>query len=152
VSLRSVLLLVLFFVQPRKEPALCWRDSTLSKTCYDHPVFSLIILLLFAIGFGYFATFNTLTVSITFGTFYEIAGVPLYIVIGASLLTGLLLSWLIMLVGSLSNHFTLRSQARQINTSKATIHAMTKKTNDLQIENANLKGELKNDPTDELTL
>ncbi len=121
-------------------------------TCYDDIVFSLILLLIFAIGFGYFATFNVLAVPIIFGSFYSLTAIPLYVVIGASLLIGLLLSWLISLVGSLGNRFTLRAKEREINDSKAKIHAMTKQTNELQLENANLKGELKNDPVDELTL
>lgn len=116
------------------------------------PVFSLILLIIFAIGFGYFATFNVLTVPIIFGTYYTISGVPLYIVIGVSLLAGLLFSWLISLAGSLSNSYTLRSKERDINNKKSTIHTMTKQINELEIENSNLKGELKNEPFDDGSL
>lgn len=111
-------------------------------------MFSLILLLIFAIGFGYFATFNVLAVPVIFGPYYTFPSVPLYAVIGASLLVGLILSWFISLVGLLGNSYTLRRKDREINAGKSQVHSMTKQVNDLQIENSNLKGELKNDPTD----
>lgn len=114
-------------------------------------MFNLILLVIFAIGFGYFATLNTLTVPLTFG-FYSFHSLPLYVVIGVSLLAGLVLSWLISLLGSLSNSIAMYGKEKEINTDKATIHAMTKQTNDLQIENAGLKGELKNEPFDDTSL
>lgn len=115
-------------------------------------VFSLILLIIFAIGFGYFATFNVLSVPILFGTYYSFPSVPLYVVIGISLLMGLLLAWFISLAGSLSNSFILRRKERELNTKEATIHTLTKKVNEIQIENANLKGELKNEPLDDISL
>lgn len=115
-------------------------------------VFSLILLIIFAIGFGYFATFNALAVPIAFGTYYTLSAVPLYLVIGVSLLTGLLLSWFISLVASLGNSFTLRKRERELNDKKASIHTMTKQINKLEIENSNLKGELKNEPFDDGSL
>ena len=115
-------------------------------------VFSLILLIIFAIGFGYFATFNSLTVPVMFGTYYTLPGVPLYGVIGVSLLVGLLLSWFISLVASLGTSFTLRKRERELNDKKASIHTLTKQVNKLEIENSNLKGELKNEPFDDGSL
>lgn len=116
------------------------------------PVFSLILLIIFAIGFGYFATFNVITVPILFGTYYSFPSVPLYVVIGISLLVGLILSWFISLAGTLGNSFTLRRKERDLNDKKSTIHTMTKQINKLEIENSNLKGELKNEPFDDGSL
>lgn len=115
-------------------------------------MFSLILLIIFAIGFSYFASFNVVTVPIAFGTFYLIPSIPLYGVIGLSLLLGLILSWFISMVGSLMNGYAMRSKERQIISGKSTIHDMTKQINKLQIENSNLKGELKNEPFDDGSL
>lgn len=115
-------------------------------------VFSLILLIIFAIGFGYFATFNVVAVPIIFGSIYTVSAVPLYIVIAGSLLVGLFLSWLITFFTSLSSHYIMRHKDREINSGKSTIHTMTKQINDLEIENSNLKGELKNEPFDDGSL
>jgi regulator of replication initiation timing len=48
----------------------------------------------------------------------------------------------------LGNSYTLQRKDREINEGKSQVHSMTKQVNDLQIENSNLKGELKNDLTD----
>lgn len=115
-------------------------------------MFSLILLIIFAIVFGYFATFNLEMVTIALGPYYTTPPIPIYIVIGLTLLVGLVLAWLISSVAALSNSFTLRSKERELNDKKSTIHTLTKKVNELQIENSNLKGELKNEPFDDTSL
>lgn len=114
-------------------------------------MFNLILLVIFALGFGYFSTQNTLSIPLTFGP-YTVNAIPLYIVLGVTILMVLLLAWAINLINSLSVNMTLRNKEREIKAAKATIHDMTKKINDLQIENANLKGELKNEPMDDISL
>lgn len=109
---------------------------------------SLILLLIFAISFGYFATFNAIPVPIVLGHFYTLPSLPLYAVIGASILLGLVLAWFISLLGSLANTIELSKIKHEVKDKKSTIHDLTKQVNELQIENSNLKGELKNEPTD----
>lgn len=115
-------------------------------------MFSLILLIIFALAFGYFATFNQDLIPLVLGPYYTTPPIPLYIVIGLTLLVGLLLAWFISLAGSLSNGFALRQKERELNNKEATITTLTKKVNELQIENANLKGELKNEPFDDISL
>ena len=151
-TLRSLLFSPLLFAEPKEEAARCRRDGTKPICAMMSPVFSLILLIIFAIGFGYFATFNVLTVPILFGTYYSFPAVPFYAVIGISLLIGLILSWFISLAGTLGNSFTLRRKERDLNDKKSTIHTMTKQINQLEIENSNLKGELENEPFDDGSL
>lgn len=115
-------------------------------------MFSLILLIVFAISFGYFATFNLDSIPIVFGPYYTTPAIPLYIIIGATLLIGLLLAWVISLVRSFSNGLALRQKERELINKEATIHTLTKKVNEIEIENANLKGELKNEPFDDVSL
>ena len=120
--------------------------------CYHELMFSLILLIIFAIGFGYFATFNVISIPVVLGSFYTFPSVPLYAVIGIALLIGIVLAWLISLTSQLASAITLHKVKNEITDKKSTIHEMTKKVNELQIENANLKGELKNEPLDDSSL
>ncbi len=114
-------------------------------------MFSLILLVLSALGFGYFATQNTLTLPLTFGAF-STPQLPIYVIVGASLLLGLLIAWLISILSSLATAMILRDRDKEIKDDKETIHTMTKRINELEIENANLKGELHNEPLDDISL
>jgi uncharacterized membrane protein YciS (DUF1049 family) len=114
-------------------------------------MFNLILLVLVALGFGYFSTQNTLTIPLVFGP-YALTNIPLYTVVGITLLIGLLLAWVISLLSSLATAMNLRDKEKAIREHEDTIQALTKRVNELQIENANLKGELKSESTDELTL
>jgi uncharacterized membrane protein YciS (DUF1049 family) len=112
---------------------------------------NLILLVVFALAFGYFSTQNTLTIPLALGP-YTITAIPLYVVIGATLLLGLTFAWLISFLDSFTIKMTLRGKENEIKKNKTAIHEMTKKINELQIENANLKGELKNEPMDDISL
>lgn len=102
--------------------------------------------------FGYFATFNTLSIPLVLGHFYTFPSAPLYLVIGATLLIGIFLAWLISFTSHLATQFTLSRFKKELQEKKEAIRSMTKKVNELQVENASLKGELKNDPTDDISL
>lgn len=114
-------------------------------------MFNLILLVIVALSFGYFSTQNTLTIPLTFGP-YTLTGTPLFLVIGIALLLGLLLAWITHSLSSLSTALNLREQAKIIGEQEANLHALTKRVNELQLENATLKGELKHEPSDELAL
>lgn len=102
-------------------------------------MFTLILLVILALSFGYFATQNTLSIPVTLAN-YTVSNIPLYVVIGSTLLIGLLSSWLISLLDSFSNALKLRGKDSAIKNSKRTIHDLTKRVNQLEIENAKLKG------------
>lgn len=100
---------------------------------------TLILLVILGLIFGYFASQNTQTITITLAN-YVITSIPLYIVIGATLLLGLSLSWLISLLDSFSMAMKFREKNSTIKDSKRTIQDLTKRVNQLEIENAGLKG------------
>ena len=114
-------------------------------------MFSLILLVIFAIIFGYFATQNTQTITVTLYN-YTISSIPLYIVIGAALLIGLSLSWLISLSGSVSTAMKIRGKESTIKDAKKNIHDLTKQVNQLEIENARLKGKVEEEQVDDESL
>ena len=100
-------------------------------------MFTLILLVILALGFSYFATENTQLQTITLAG-YTLTPVPIYILIGVTLLLGLSLSWIISLLDSLSVAFKLRGKEHAIKDAKTTIQELTKKVNQLEIENAKL--------------
>ncbi len=102
-------------------------------------MFTLILFVILALIFGYFASQNTQNITITLAN-YVITSIPLYIVIGVALLIGLSLSWLYSLLDSFSAAMKLRGKDSTIKDSKRTIHDLTKRVNQLEIENAKLKG------------
>ncbi len=107
-------------------------------------MFNLIILTILAILFGYFATQNTSTVTLVFDVF-TLSDVPLYLIIGTSLLFGLALSWLINLVNMIIINIKLKGIRGVVKQSKLTIHELSKKVNSLELENARLNGKLEKD-------
>lgn len=110
-------------------------------------MFSFIIYLVLAIAFGYFATQNTGLISLTLAS-YKIENIPLYIALGATLLIGLLFSWLNSLIGSFTTSMKMRGKEHVIKDDRKVIHELTKKINELEIENAKLTGELKTESKD----
>ena len=100
-------------------------------------MFTLILYVILAIAFGYFATENIQKVSVTFaGTALE--PVSLFIIIGITFLIGLGFSWIASLFNSLSVALKIRGKETIIKNAKNTIRSLTKHTNDLEIENAKL--------------
>lgn len=100
-------------------------------------MFSLIILVILALMFAFFATENTLPTTITLAGSI-LTQIPLYILIGLTLLIGLSLSWLISLLDSLAVSMKLRSKDHTISNAKDTIQDLNRKIKDLEIENARL--------------
>lgn len=105
---------------------------------------SIILFLILALVFGYFATQNTQNISITVAN-YTLSSIPLYAAVGITLLIGLSFSWLISLVGSFSSAMKLRGKEHKIKDADKTIQDLNKQVKELEIENARLKG--KNETT-----
>jgi uncharacterized integral membrane protein len=104
-------------------------------------MFTFIFFLLLAIIFGYFATQNTQTISVTLAN-QTLPHIPLYIVLGVTFLIGLIFSWIVSLFDSLASALKIRGKDHKIKDAKNTIHEMTRRINQLEIENAKLKKQI----------
>lgn len=108
-------------------------------------MFAIILLVVLALGFGYFAIQNAQQTTIML-TGYAFPSVPLYVVIGITLLLGLLFSWILSLVNGLSTSMKLRGKEHTIKDANKNVSELTKKVNELEVENAKLKGQLEKSP------
>lgn len=105
-------------------------------------MFTFILYIILALVFGYFATQNTEAVSINLlGA--TLSSIPLYIILGVTLVIGLAFSWFISLFDSIGAAMKIRGKENAIKDSKVTIGDLKKEINQLKIENAKLSGELK---------
>ncbi len=106
-------------------------------------VFTVLIAALFA----FFATQNTVPVSINFMG-YTLSNIPLYLVVLIPLLVGLLLSFLLHLAKDLSSSLTISEEKGRVKNLKKELADVTKQAHKLEVENAKLKAET-GEPTDE---
>ena len=100
----------------------------------------LILILLLVMGsfFAYVSQFNLMPVTVNLG-WYVISDVPLFFVIVGSFLTGLVLSYLVLLVHDTSAFFTLRGKKNELHKKKLTVLELTKRVHQLELENEKLK-------------
>jgi uncharacterized integral membrane protein len=101
-------------------------------------MYSLIIVVISSIVFSYFATLNTKTVSLSLG-YTTIQNIPMYLVVLASLLIGLLLAGLINSIHSFYTNIKINAKNKKIAENKDTIGELTKRLHQLEIENTELK-------------
>jgi len=111
----------------------------------------LIITILLTLGVAFFATQNTTTVPIIVAN-APIPDVPVYVIVIVSLLTGMLVAWLLSLLKSLSSSLTIRNRDNALKESKKTITELTKRVHVLEIENTELKSELPDHVDDDKSL
>lgn len=102
---------------------------------------TMIWIVVLAIGFAIFATQNTISIPLALGS-YVIPDLPLYIVIGVTLLLGLFMSAIISFLNSIAVAFQLHGKDSAIKDSNRSISDLTNKVHHLEVENAQLKGEL----------
>jgi len=107
----------------------------------------LILFLVIGSIFVYISRFNFTPVSVNLG-FYVFSNVPLFFVIVGSLLIGLVLSYLVSLISSISNSFTLRGKNKEIKKNKNEVLELTKRVHQLELENKKLKNESGTEPED----
>ena len=105
---------------------------------YHKCMLTLITLVLFGILAAFFATQNTALVTITLAS-YIFRDIPLYLIVLASLLLGLVLSSLLGLVNSIASSFTIHGKDVKIKESKQTVATLTKRVHQLELENERLK-------------
>ena len=110
---------------------------------------TIILLVILALVFSYFSAYNSQLTIVTIPG-YDSFDVPLYILMGITLVFGLSFFWLISLLNSLSYTMKLRGKDHTIKDAKATINDLTHRINKLEIENAKLserQGHLKDPNT-----
>lgn len=99
---------------------------------------SLIFLLIFGSGVAFLSLQNTTLISLSLLN-YSVKNIPLYYVIIGSMLIGIVSSYLINAVDSISHIFILRGKNNQIRSEAREMTEMTKRIHQLQLENAVLK-------------
>lgn len=94
----------------------------------------LIVLLGAGAGLVYISKFNFGLVSVNFGTF-TIDKIPLFYVILGSILIGLVLSYVVNLISSISNSLTIRHKNNQLKKEKEEVLELTRRVHQLEMEN-----------------
>lgn len=109
----------------------------------------LILILLLIVGsiFVFISKYNFMPVTINLGP-YIFSNIPLFYVIIGSLVTGLVLSYVVYLVHAISNSFTLRGKDREIKKNKGDVLELTKRVHQLELENERLKHSPSLEPED----
>lgn len=98
----------------------------------------LLLVVLIGIFLALFATQNTAPVTMDL-LGVPLEDVPLFLIVLASVFIGVLIAWLISLVGSVASFFTLRGKERTIQQTKSNISQLQRRIQDLEVENARLK-------------
>jgi uncharacterized membrane protein (DUF106 family) len=92
---------------------------------------ALFLFIVFGLGVAFFATQNTGTVHILMGN-YLLSGIPMYVIVIASLLLGVLVSWIISAVNDLSAMFTIKGKTTEIKKANKTIEDLREENSILQ--------------------
>ena len=100
-------------------------------------MFALILLLIVGTCLVYISKFNFIPVSVNLG-FYTFSDIPLFYVIVGSLLTGLVLSYVVYLINSIFTSFTLYGKENEIKKNKNEVILLNKRIHALELENEKL--------------
>lgn len=112
----------------------------------------LILLLVLGSALVYISKYNFVPVTINLG-FVMFSDIPLFYVIAASLLIGLVLSYLVYRVQAISTFFQLRGKNNEIKKEKDEVLELTKRIHQLELENEKIKnGSEESEPTDQNAL
>jgi hypothetical protein len=101
-------------------------------------MFPLILLLVLGSGMAYLSQNNFMVVSLHLGG-YEFSGIPLFYIIIGSLVTGLVLAYLLYLVNSIFIAYTMHQKDNNIKQGKSDVVDLTKRIHQLELENERLK-------------
>ncbi len=99
---------------------------------------NLIVVLVTSSALVYISGFNSMPVSVNFGSFV-VANVPLFYVIIGSILFGIVLSYLFHLISSVSTALALRSKDNELKKEKQEVLELTKRVHQLELENEKQK-------------
>lgn len=101
---------------------------------------TLILTVIIGIAFAFVAIQNTNPVSINFYN-TQFSNIPLFLVMLGSLLVGLLVAGIMSALDALGSYVALHRKDSKINAAHSTIEDMQKRVHELEVENAQLKGE-----------
>ncbi len=108
-------------------------------------MFVLIVVIILGLIFSYFATQNTVGVTLKLN---DLAlQLPLYIIVLGSLLLGIVISWIMNLTDVFASFLTIHGKDSAIKQDRKVISNLKNKMHDLEIENARLKGRETNKTT-----
>jgi lipopolysaccharide assembly protein A len=109
----------------------------------------LILILLLIIGsfLAYLSQYNLTPVTVNLGLSI-LSDVPLFYVMVGSLVTGLVLSYLIYLVHMVLTSLKLRGKNKEIRKNKDEVLELTKRVHQLELENEKLKHKSTLEPAD----
>ncbi len=114
---------------------------------YDICIATLIVILIFGLFTAFFATQNTGAISLHFLD-YTVSSIPAYIALGLALLIGILLSWILSLANRISSLVIMRGKESKIKDFKKENAELTRHIHQLELENARLRGETKDNSDD----
>lgn len=98
----------------------------------------LILLLIIGTGMAYISKNNLTPVTLNLGT-YIFSDIPLFYVIIGSLVTGLVLAYIIHFINSLFTAYSMYKKDKKITEGKSEIVDLTKQVHQLELTNERLK-------------
>lgn len=101
-------------------------------------MFILILLLIIGTGMAYVSKNNLMPVTLNLGT-YVFSGIPLFYVIIGSLVTGLVLAYIIYFINSLFTAYSMHKKDNKIKEGNDEIVDLTKQVHQLELTNEKLK-------------
>jgi len=101
----------------------------------------LLIAVLFGLATGYFATQNTMPVTIRVVE-YVWEGIPLYMVVMGSLLVGLFIAWILYVARSVSSTVTFYTKEYAVKGTRQMAADLEKRLRALEEENTRLRARL----------
>jgi len=113
----------------------------------------LILILTLIIGsvLVYISKFNFMLVTVNFG-YFILSDIPLFYVIVGSIVFGLMLSYIVYLINSISTTFRLRGKDHVIKKNKNEVLELTKRIHQLELEIEQQKNGRPIEPSDENAL
>lgn len=114
-------------------------------------MFILILILIIGSVLVYISDFNFMLVSVNFG-YFILSDIPLFYVIVGSIVFGLLLSYIVYLINSISTSFALRGKDKVIKKNKNEVLELTKRIHQLELEIEQQKKSASIEPSDENAL
>jgi uncharacterized integral membrane protein len=108
---------------------------------------ALVIAVMFGLAIGYFATQNTIPVTIRLAE-YALEEIPLYLVVVGSLLVGLFVAWILYIAQALSARLTIYGRDQVVRKTRRTVTDLEQRVHELEVENERLKARELN-PSDE---
>lgn len=100
---------------------------------------SLILVTIVGLVFAYLATQNTGRVDLSLSGY--VLNIPIYLVALGSLLIGFLISSIFSIIDGISAFFTIQGKDSKIKNTQNTVGQLEERIHNLELENAQLKGE-----------